>query len=1032
MERLWFPWMTLTITIMWSPKISCAESCPAAIMTASPSAVIRHGHPINLTCTLTGNTRPCNLGSSGDMKIKRQKTLLPGRLKKNSVILQDLRPPPGATVYECWKCKMLCVITLFAGFPPDQPSFVTCEQEGELGKISCSWESGRETLIATTWTLHLLQKTHIVTVSSLYSSQTNQSVMLPVSIAVGDEFTALVRASNDLGENVSMPHTFTYIDAVKPHPPSDVTVTCDTSHSCTVTIHTHQDVQHFWLRYRITNESAWKQVEILNNRSRTLHNFRPLSQYEFQAACKYVIDRGKWSNWSDVITHRTPEDAPHGIIAAWYKLQRSNKVTVFWKYMNLSEFRGQIRFYQVTVQDIERPGVYVQNSTDSWLSRNIDTDGCVITVSAHNSMGSSRPTYIRVSTRSLKRFPAPTNVTIINSGPENITLHWELPYKSESADDQVVTWKDPTGLDQSHTNWIIIPKQNRSVTISGSLRPHICYQFSVYLLQGGRAGLPGITRGSTQQTAPLSGPDFTYKIRKNNSVLVMWQETPAEEQMGCIIHYSIYLRAATRGTRIISIPSHQSSLYQYEIENLENNVHYSLEMTSSNGAGESPPSPLISAYVQPDDKITDTVSEDTMVVVFVVVLLIISSLISISLGKQRLQFLLLRLIPHWCRKPIPDPANCEWAKEYISNQEKSRILPNAASSISDNEIETLEIEEMDSEEESAPAVFSYKIGLTTLRVTQEENKIQSDPSCRDMLADWSIKSAQAFFYKSIQPENPPSDYLFHQDLKPSNYLVHHEMRTSDYLEHHEMRTSDYLVHPKMRTADYLEQHEMRTADYLEQHEMRTADYLEQHEMRTADYLEQHEMRTADYLEQHEMRTADYLEQHEMRTADYLEQHEMRTADYLEQHEMRTADYLEQHEMRTADYLEQHEMRTADYLEQHEMRTADYLVHPKIRTSDYLVHPKIRTSDYLVHSDIETSSYLSHQDIRASEKLAHREIKPSPYLLHSKVDYLPTNLFTIMEDPSKENKDQFHHLLLLPTGEKTNNTISLDSVLINCP
>ncbi|XP_073401065.1 interleukin-12 receptor subunit beta-2 [Dendrobates tinctorius] len=1094
MEKLWFPWMTLTITVMWSPKISRAESCPAAVMKASPSAVIHHGHPINLTCTLTGHSRPCNLGSRGEMKIEIQKTTMPGRVKKDSVIVQDLRPPPGATVYECWKCKMLCVITVFVGYPPDKPNSVTCEQEGELGNISCSWESGRETLIATTWILQLLQKTHIVTVSSLYSSQTNQSAVLPVSISVGDEFTVLVRASNDLGENISMPHTFSYTDAVKPHPPSDVTVTCDTSHSCTVTIHTHQDVRHFWLRYRIPNESAWKQVEILNHRSRTVHNLRPLSQYELQAACKYVIDRGKWSNWSDVITLQTPEDAPHGNITAWYKLERSNTVTIFWKYMNLSEFRGRIQFYQVTIQDSERPGVYVQNSTDTWLSRNIDTDGCVIAVSAHNSMGSSCPTYISVSTRSHGGFPAPTNVISRTSGPEDITLHWELPYKTESDDDQVVTWRDPTEMDQSHTNWIIVPKQNRSVTISGHLRPQICYQFSVYLLRGGRAGRPGITRGSTQQTAPLSGPDFTYKMHKNRSVLVTWQETPAEEQMGCITHYSIYLRAATQGTRIIHIPSHQSSLYQYEIENLENNVHYSLEMTSSNGAGESPPSPLLSAYVRPDEKSTDP--EDTMVVEFVVALLVIGFLISILIAKQRLQSL-SRLILHWCRKPIPDPANCEWAKECVSSQEKRGILPNAASSISDNEIETLEIEEIDSEDEAAPAVFSYKIGLPIIRLAQEERKIPSHHSCGDVLSDQSMKPVQDCFYKSLQPTYPPSDYVVHQDLKSSNYLGHHEIRASDYLEDHEVRASDYLGHHEIRASDFLGHHEIRASDYLEDHEVRASDYLEDHEVRASDYLEDHEVRASDYLGHHEMstsvflgdhemrtsdylghhemstsvylgvhemstsdylghhemstsvylghhemgtsdylghherRTSDYLGHHEMGTSDYLGHHEMGTSDYLGHHEMGTSDYLGHHERRTSDYLGHHEMGTSDYLGHHERRTSDYLGHHEMGTSDYLGHHERRTSDYLGHIDIETSSYLDHQNIQASEKLAYHEMKQSPYLLHSKEDYLPPNQFTSMEDHSKYHKDQFHHQLLLPAGAKTNNTISLDSVVISC-
>ncbi|XP_056388767.1 interleukin-12 receptor subunit beta-2 [Hyla sarda] len=902
-RRFWILWMAANITIVRLPS---TEPCLAAIMMANPGTVIHYGHTINLTCTLTGNSNPCGRGPREDVTIYTQKTLLPGTLKMDSVIVQDVLPPPGETSYRCQKCKQLCMLSVYAGFPPDRPRSITCEQEGELGNISCSWENGRETFIETTCTLQLWQETHHVTVSSKCRSQANQSLSLPATIAVDGKYTVLVQTSNDLGENVSLPYRFIYSDVVKPPQPSDISVTCHTSHKCTVTIHADQGAQHFRLRYRVTKESAWEQVEILRNRSLILHALRSLSQYEFKAACKYVIDRGKWSNWSDVVTHETPEDAPHGKIEAWYKLHKMNsEVTIFWKFVNLSEFRGHIRFYRVIFQD------NVQNTTDTWLRRNLTTEGCVITVSAHNSMGGSAPTAIRVTTHSPTGFPAPTNVTAITSGPESISLHWEMPPEMASAGDQIVAWEDPTGTDQSHTNWILVPNQKRSVTIAGHLKPHICYRFYVHSLWGGRAGLPGITQGSTQQTAPLTGPRFKYEVHKN-AILVTWQEIPAEMRMGCITHYSIYLRPPSQKTPI-NIPSNGSTFYQYEIGNIKKNVQYSLEMTCSNEAGESPASPLLSAYVQPE------VSEDSpMTVVLLVVLLFLGLLITITFAKQRLQMAIVaRVLPRWWSKPVPDPANCEWAKAYTLNKEKRKILTNVTSSISDYEedTETLDIEEMFGEDEESPtSVFSYKLHIVTPGITQEEDITlkEEDITLKEDIEGFTHGEAN----KSQEPDHPPLDYLIHHKKEPSNYLVHHDMKSVDYLDHHDIKPSDFT--------------------------------------------------------------------------------------------------------------------------QRDIESSGFLVHQYIKFSNSIVHNDIQPSnDSLVH-DFKPSDYLAQHDIKPSDSPLHQDgklldpINPPVYLVHNeiKVDYLPANMLSILEDLRKEQSQPFHHHIFFPS--RTNNSISLDSVKINFP
>ncbi|XP_071983697.1 interleukin-12 receptor subunit beta-2-like isoform X2 [Engystomops pustulosus] len=731
-RRFWLLWMTVIISTMWIPmRSTAAEICPAAMMTASPGPVIHHGRPINLTCTLTGNAKHCNPGSREDVKIYRNKTSLPGIVRKGSVTVQDPQPPPGETVYFCWKCKTLCVMSVFAGVPPDQPRSITCEQEGERGKVLCSWDSGRETFLETSYTLQLWQQTHNVTISSQCRSQSDQSVLLPLSITAGGVYTVLVRTYNELGEKASLPYTFTYTDAVKPYPPDDIAVTCDTSHTCAVTIRTPQDVRHFQIRYRIMNERVWEQVQILDSRSWSLHRLRALSQYEFRAACKYVINGGKWSNWSKVVVHETPEEAPGDKTYVWYRLQGSNgEATIFWKYMNVSEFRGRIQFYQVMIQDNGRHGGHIENTTNTRLSRNIGSEGCDITVSAHNSMGSSPPTSIRVTTHSL----------------------------------------------------------------SGLLKPYICYELYVYLLWDGRAGLPGKTQGSTPQIAPLTGPKFKYEIPRKNTILVTWQEIPVEARMGCITHYTIYVRATAQTTRIIQVSSDQSPYYRYEIDDVKRNVQYSLEMTCSNVAGESPPSPLISASIQPH------VSEDTMVVVaFGVVLLCVGFALSISLAKRRMQLFLSGILPQWWSKPVPDPANCEWAKEYILNKEKTEFLTNVTASVSDfddyDDTETLEVVEMtsddddddgddDDDDESSTAVFSYKLDI--INTTQGESNMTSTDT-------ETIKPAQDAGYRSLAPDDQDN-----RARTPSTYLLRHDMKSVEYLLHQDIQSSDNPTHQEIK------------------------------------------------------------------------------------------------------------------------------------------------------------------------------------------------------------------------------------------
>ncbi|XP_075037970.1 interleukin-12 receptor subunit beta-2-like [Mixophyes fleayi] len=795
LRGIWMYWTAVNIAFLCVIIKMRAEECRNAKMeVVSPGSVVHLGTPISLSCSVTRNTH-C---PKKRIKILNHNTKREWEAANaKSISVNDLSLPLGTTTFSCWYCKMVCGAFVHVGLPPDRPIFGACEQDGEFGRLSCSWERGRETFITSNSTLQLWQKPHNETISSACSSDVTSSLTLPLSVTRGAEYSALVTTSNELGTNVSLPYIFTYHDVVKPFPPRNITLNCHpTSSNCTVTIHTEQDIQLCRVQFQAAHETVWHKAETQSNRTLALRNLHPATQYQFQAACKYLIDGGIWSNWSHPVLLETPEDAPRGKVEVWYKLQnindKSQTITLFWKNMNVSETRGQIQFYRVIFQPgNERRASHIDTTTNTWLTRDIDTTDYVIAVSAHNSKGNSPPTYTTVTAQDVSVLPAPTNVIATFSDPDNsLTVTWELQTGNESlAGDQILEWEEPTGTDHSQTKWVKVPNFNRSVTISGLLKPYLCYQFRVYFLWAGRAGVPAIATGSTQQKAPLTAPLFNYKVQRDKSILVTWEEISPEEQMGCIVQHNIYLQdLSSKCTRKIEIFPNQSTFQQYEVNNIEDNVQYILWMTFSNAAGESPSS-LIRQFSLSGEGTHNDYMTVIMIIILLVCLLFVLFLFCIPSVKQRLEILLSRFLTYWCSKTVPDPANCEWAKEYIYNKDNMGILSSPPSCTSNyDETETLEIEELASDDDLPLSPLSFTINGVEIEI----NKISETENKRIPQNDWEVftpiltpQPEERSLYKPLKTL-PPSMYIPqeppHPVIKepPSDYLVNHDIKV-DYL-----------------------------------------------------------------------------------------------------------------------------------------------------------------------------------------------------------------------------------------------------------
>ncbi|XP_075471979.1 interleukin-12 receptor subunit beta-2-like isoform X2 [Ascaphus truei] len=750
MSRIIFNILVMYLLIKTEAAGFFAETCTMGMMKANPAKVLPVGSSVTITCSLMKVVSCGHKPQS--LKIVKSNTFNKSELKQvhetNSTSVNENNLSPPGTTYTCYTAcdKLVCGIDIEVGMPPEQPRFVSCEQEGELGSIRCSWEKGRDTYIKTQYTLQLCQRMCMDNVTA--SEYGIQSMRLPVTVTRGSVYTAVVNASNDLGTNSSLPVIFTYFDAVKPHPPNPILLEFHNSSTiCTVRFHDRQDTSHFRLRYRPVDDIAWQMVEILNTRTHNLTDLRPFTRYEFQVSCRFLTDKGKWSNWSPIVMEQTPEDVPNERLDIWYRLQDVNdkiqNITLFWKNMSLLQARGPIQYYEVVFhKGQQQVPSHRHRTTNTWYTGDIDKSSYVIAVSAHNSRGNSPPTYINLTAQDI-------SAEARSNG--SITVTWGSPVRSVMLTaEYVVEWGEQSQRNRTFKNWVKVPKSNRSTTISGDIKPYVCYEFRVYAVSEQRMGIPTKTTACSKQKAPLTGPEFYVEVQ-NDNVLVTWKEIPPEKQMGCIIKYNIYMQnLLSKSTTKIIIFSNQSLKNQHEIKSVQRNVNYNIWLTSSTEAGESTNALLQQIYPSLEGTFENYVK--ICVITTMLSALSLSCVCCFPPVRQKLRHALARILPLWCNKTVPDPANSTWAKEYTTHKDKMRLLPNQLPSTSSyDETETLEIEEVSGRDETQN--FS---GDHTSNVLQKEDLILQQKDAV-VLSKWTLKSQERMVA-------PISDYLVNQDI----------------------------------------------------------------------------------------------------------------------------------------------------------------------------------------------------------------------------------------------------------------------------
>nr|XP_010346173.2 interleukin-12 receptor subunit beta-2 isoform X2 [Saimiri boliviensis boliviensis] len=499
--------LALIFIIMWLLIKAKIDECRRGDVTVTPSRVILLGSTVNISCTLKPRQGCLNASRHNKLilyKFDRRINFHHG----HSLSSQVTGLPLGTTLFVC---KLACINSdevqicgaeILVGVAPEQPHNVSCIQNGEQGTVACTWDRGRDTHLYTEYTLQLSGPKNLTWQKQCkdhYCDYLDFGINLTPE-SPESNFTARVTAVNSLGSSSSFPSTFTFLDIVRPLPPWDIRINFQKASVSRCTIYWRDEglVMLNRLRYRPSNSRLWNVVNVTKAKGRhDLLDLKPFTEYEFQISSKLHLCKGSWSDWSESLRAQTPEEEPTGMLDVWYMKRHIDysrqQISLFWKNLSISEARGKILHYEVTLQELTRGKAVTQNITGhtSWSIVIPRTGSWTVAVSAANSKGSSLPTHINITNLCGAGLLAPLQVSANSEGKDGIRVTWQPPRKAPSAvQEYVVEWRElhPTGDTQVPLNWLRSAPYNVSALISeipyrvsqnshpiNSLQPQVTY-----------------------------------------------------------------------------------------------------------------------------------------------------------------------------------------------------------------------------------------------------------------------------------------------------------------------------------------------------------------------------------------------------------------------------------------------------------------------------------------------------------------------------------------------------------------------------
>ncbi|ROL42943.1 Interleukin-6 receptor subunit beta [Anabarilius grahami] len=411
------------------------------------------------------------------------------------------------------------------------------------------------------------------------------------------DITAWVTAKNVLGSAQSEESVFNTGHIFRPDPPSNITHTfmplvIDWNMNCDTVELLDKSCQVQYRAHTTYHPLDWIQEDDFQS-TFPLEDSQPFTQYSFRVRCHCGYEEKVMSEWSSVYSVRTPPAAPVGQLDVWSDCapnSDNSSCNIYWKEMPLSQARGEISSYIVTLKlkngtEIKR----VTRQRRDTGSQHRHEQNCLqlrqfalkmgvmgVFVSANTSMGTSDPTFIPFPVRG--QTAPEVNLNVIGEN-QTLQVSWHVhPQFSESILEYVVQY---VSVAPRHPclNWVKVNRTRRSVTITGDFRNYTAYNVSLFAVFTNHSTFLKSAIAYTLQGIPPEVPQFHVKVISHSSVILMWSPIPVHESKGFILHYVVGIIDETGS----NVSSDKTSM---QLSDLQPSRQYQAWVSAVSAAGE--------------------------------------------------------------------------------------------------------------------------------------------------------------------------------------------------------------------------------------------------------------------------------------------------------------------------------------------------------------------------------------------------------------------------------------------------------------
>uniref|UniRef100_A0A3P8VB39 Interleukin-12 receptor subunit beta-2-like n=2 Tax=Cynoglossus semilaevis TaxID=244447 RepID=A0A3P8VB39_CYNSE len=549
---------------------------------------------------------------------------------------------------------------LQGGRPPDKPQKLNCHLTRSSDFIYCSWMSGSQTYISTTYNSSISSDNG----TCVYSNHIQDAEEIKIPRRTLDENTKYeftITAYNYFGVSRSNPFILCVKDIVIPDTPyithigfKNTFVAVDLQWNTTdYSAHLRPSV-----RLRVPNGSWEVREETeLNDTLIRVDNLKPLTDYEFQlrtcnstSRLKHITEadftpssRSLCSKWSPSVMGRSPGKGPSKPLVVWRTVDSFQNVTVLWKPPPPQDYSGDVYQYRV------------------FLSRN-DMEDVVCPASSRSLPVPAEVHSVSISAVTLYGSSPPANVPLGHSGDLGPVLRDPTPFANGIA--VRVSWFGPrtknwstsgellqyvlewTSVPETEPQWQEVDKNEDNTLITG-LTAGVRYKISLYAVTTGGVSSPSSTLVYSKEQKPASGPDLSVLGHENKMIKILWEKLPVNQQRGFIRNYTLYIQALDTGDKELRVmlPAFPKQMW---VECPEGTL--SLQMTASTLAGEGPRSNRIVS--QPA---AGLVIEVVVTITFCITIIV--SLICCRCIRKRIKQRCLSWGPAWLSHTLPKPGN---------------------------------------------------------------------------------------------------------------------------------------------------------------------------------------------------------------------------------------------------------------------------------------------------------------------------------------------------------------------------------------